>query len=554
MAKKLRKLFTERPIFTAPADYTIVLLRLSTLMYPCRSLRHGALMPLNSVRLTGFYPPSKLFFAASQNGFSIGTNLSASGVNDLARLKKSGYMMNRNSCHTCLYRLICMLLMVLAPLRAGAQTAPEPVRERLLNGLRVLFWERTGDPNVFIKLRLESGAAFDLAGKGGTMALLGDVLFPDPVTREYVSEQLGGRLDVSTSHDAIEVTISGRANELERIVDFLRGALVTTQVTKENVIKIRESRLQQLSEAANSSPSRIADREIALRLFGAFPYGHPAEGTVESVAKIERPDLMFARERFLNANITTMVVIGGVNKLRLMRTLRQLLGPWQMGTQTVPATFRQPNPPDSRVLLIDQAGSSTAEVRLAVRGLTRADRDSVTASLLARIVRDRLKSASAEFASVFARHEAHDLLGMFVIGASVPATSAAKAFSTTEDLLKALAQSGPTATEWEKARQDMLNEIAQQNSQQDLKEVTADNWLLMELYKLPTESEQVRSLTLADAQRVASKLFKNTAAATIVVGQATQLKANLGANVELRGAKAGMKTNTTPVAPAAKPR
>src|SRR6476646_3791116 len=109
-------------------------------------------------------------------------------------------MTNRNTCHTYFRGLICLSLLVVVTARAGAQAYPEPVREQLLNGLTVLFSQRPGDPNVFIKLRIESGAAFDLAGKGGTMALLGDVLFPDPVTREYVAEQLGGWLDVTTNH------------------------------------------------------------------------------------------------------------------------------------------------------------------------------------------------------------------------------------------------------------------------------------------------------------------------------------------------------------------
>src|SRR6267154_285003 len=171
-------------------------------------------------------------------------------------------MTNRTTRHTYFYYSVCLLLVTLIFGQAGAQTYPEPIREHLLNGLTVLFAQRPGDANVLIKLRVESGAAFDLAGKGGTMALLGDVLFPDPVTREYVSEQLGGRLEVSTNHDAIDVTISGRANELERIVDFLRGAMVTPQITPENVAKVREARIKQLSEVANS-PSEKADREIA---------------------------------------------------------------------------------------------------------------------------------------------------------------------------------------------------------------------------------------------------------------------------------------------------
>ena len=444
------------------------------------------------------------------------------------------------------------MLVTVISARAGAQTFPEPTREHLLNGLTVLFAERPGDPNVLIKLRVESGAAFDLAGKGGTMALLGDVLFPDPVTREYVSEQLGGRLEVSTNHDAIDVTISARANEVERIVDFLRGAMVTPQITPENVIKIRDAKIRQLSESANSAAEN-ADREIAARLFGNYPYGHSARGSVESVSRIDRPDLMLARERFLNAKDATIVVIGGVDRGRVMRALRQLLGPWQQGNRTVPATFRQPNSPDARVLVIDQPGAGTAEVRLAVRGLARSDRDAEAAALLALIVRDRLRSSAQELGTAFARHEAHDLPGMFVLGASVPNASAAKAIANARDVIRSLATTGPTALEFEHAREEMLAEISRENSKEDLSEVTADNWLLMELYKLAPPANQIRSLTQSDLQRVASKLFKDPAQAAVVVGNAELLKSSLGGAIEVRSTKPEVKTATETVIPTRKP-
>ena len=64
-----------------------------------------------------------------------------------------------------------MLVALVAPAQVRAQSLPEPDRDKLLNGLTVLFWPRPGDPNVLLKLRIRNGAAFDLAGKGGTMAL-----------------------------------------------------------------------------------------------------------------------------------------------------------------------------------------------------------------------------------------------------------------------------------------------------------------------------------------------------------------------------------------------
>src|SRR5881394_4114445 len=273
---------------------------------------------------------------------------------------------------------------------AQAQSGPAPEREQLLNGLTILYSNRPGDPHVLLKLRIKSGAVFDLAGKAGSMALLADAMFPESSSREYVVEELGGRLDVTTTYDSIDVTLSGKSSELERIIELIRNAVVNVNLSAESVATLREARIKQLAErSSRAGLAELADRAVAARLFGSYPYGSPPQGTPESVAKIERADLMLARERFLNAENATLVVVGGVEKARLMRALRQLLGPWQKGDRIVPATFRQPGAVDDRVLLIDAPAATNVEVRLAVGGLSRSDADAMTASVLARIARNR---------------------------------------------------------------------------------------------------------------------------------------------------------------------
>jgi len=452
-------------------------------------------------------------------------------------------MIRRIARNTCFHYSICLLLIAVISGRAGAQTIPEPNREQLLNGLRVVFWPQPGDGNVLVKLRIHSGAAFDLAGKDGTMALLGDALFPDPATREYVTEQLGGKLEVSTDFDRIDVTLSGRASEFERIIDLLRAAVVTTQLTPEIISRLRESRIKQLSETP-ASAAELADRAIATRLFGNFPYGRTPGGTLESVSKIERADLMLARERFLNADNATLVVIGGIEKSRALRTLRQLIGPWQKSDRTVPATFRQPPPPDARVLVVNQTGTTSAEIRLAVRGFAYSDRDTAAASLLAQIARARWQTAAPDLSATFARHEAHALPGAFVMGASAPNASVSKALAAAQQVLRALAQNGPTPTELEAA-------VNRQPSQPDS---YADRWLDIDTYKLAaTTNPDLRSLTVADLQRVAVRLFKDTSVATVLVGDSEQLKASLGGSFELLPGKPGIKTGSDPVVPTRKP-
>jgi zinc protease len=433
---------------------------------------------------------------------------------------------------------------------ATGQSPPEPTREQLLNGLPVLYLQRPGDANVLLKLRLKSGAAFDFAEKGGAMALLGDALFPDPSTREYVTEQLDGKLEVRTTYDAIDVTISGRATDLERMIELLRNALLGLNLAAENVKKLREARISSLTKSPLSA-SQIADQAIAERLFGAYPYGHSAEGTAETVARVERADLMLARERFLHADNALLAVIGGVDKARLLRALRQMLGPWQKSDRMVPATFRQPNAPDGRVLLINHAGSTNSEIRLALRGLARSDRDALAATMLAYIARDRWQAALPDLSSVGVRHEAHLLPGAFVWAATSPTSSAAKAVSTANEVMRALIQNGVSAAELEKARMILQSEAGKRAGDS---EYLADVWLDTEIYKGQANTfAEINRLTAADINRVANRLFKDAAIAKVAVGSSMELKSVFGENIEIRAVKPEVKPGSESTTPAARP-
>ena len=411
---------------------------------------------------------------------------------------------------------------------AQAQLLTPPERFELLNGLRVVLLSRPGDQDVLLKLRIHSGAAFDLAGKGGSMALLGDLFFPDPATREYFTEEMQGRLNVVTDQDSITMTLQGRTREFEQIVEILRTALVTTQLTPENIIKARSSRIKIIKDTSISSSS-LADRAIAARLFGDFPYGRPSTGTTESLERIERGDLMLARERFLNPNNATLVIIGGVERTRANRALRQLLGAWRKSERVIPATFQQPAVPDARILIMNAPGEQSAEVRLAVRGFARSDPDSQAAELLALVVRKRWETLLPDLTRnpVFVRHDAFVLPGMFVMGATVDNLLAAKSLSTAQEVVKSLVSQPVTEPELETARGLAIAALAKQL---DTKDGTADAWLDVDTHTVKSGDDRLRELakiSSGDLKRAANRLFWDVPIAVAVIGNSEVLKPQL---------------------------
>jgi len=499
-------------------------------------------MPQKRFRLTGLQAASKLFFTASQRSFPWPRKVQ---LRPRCTIEINYQVEMRSKTVRYLYVWALTLVVLLPNAASLSAQSSQPEREKLLNGLSIIFWPRPGDANVTLKLRIHSGAAFDLAGKAGTMSLLADTLFPDTETREYVNEQLGGKLEVMTDYDAINVTISGKASELERMIELLRNAVINPNLGPEAVAKIKEGRLKELN-SKSTSVAETADRAIAARLFGSFPYAQPEGGTSETVSKIERADLMLADDRFLHADNASLVVIGGIEKSRLMRDVRQLLGPWQKGDRTVPATFRQAATPDARMLLLNQSATNTSEVRIAVRGLARSDRDSLAAQVLARIAHERWRSAVADLSSASVKEDEHALPGMFVFSGRASQAATAKAVSAAREIMNTLAQSGANSTEVEQAKAVIASEL---NTRANQAETIADAALDVDTYKLSSIAQplnDVNRITVVDVQRVASRLFKDAALAIVIVGDAEQLKTSLGPNVEVRAATAELKNTTSP--------
>lgn len=424
-----------------------------------------------------------------------------------------------------------VLLAATLLISAQTQTFPAPREGKLLNGTKLLVWNDKNTDKVFVKIRIHSGSAFDPLGKEGVMQMLSDILFPVETTREFFTEDLNGSFDIVTNYDYIQINASGDADKFLTILETLSPAIINPQINKESTERVRQPLLAKVQEL-EKNPSYIADRAVAKRLLGNFPYGRPQFGSSESLAKIDFADLMFARERFFTADNATIAVSGNVTPEFALRAAKRLFGGWLKSDKKVPSTFAQPEAPQAKLQILDSTNEKTSEIRFAMRGLARNDKDFYASRILENVLQQRLRLR--EGGNSFVRSNSNVLPGFIMLGVSSWNVGTVRKVGnqislpvdvTTNTYQNNFLKDAVKAEEFEKAKTALAGQIKQPDA--------AEYWLDAETFKLVSvkdDWQRYQSVALADVQRVLEKLQKEAVASVLVVSSEKQSENNANTN------------------------
>ena len=404
-----------------------------------------------------------------------------------------------------------------------------PRENKLLNGMKLLIWNDPQASKAVVKIRIHSGSSFDPLGKEGVMQLLSDIIFPAESTREFFTEDLNGNFEIITNYDYIQINASGDADKLLTILETLAPPITNPQINKESTEKVRAALLSKVREL-EKNPTYIADRAVAKRLFGNFPYGRPQLGSADSLAKIDFADLLLAEERFFTADNATMVVYGNVNPDFTLRAAKRLFGGWLKSDKKVPSTFAQPDAPAADLLVLDAEADKVSELRFAMRSLARSDKDYYAAQILEKVLQNRVLQREGK--NSFVRQNSNVLPGFLVLGVSewqvgnvkkvgnavaLPADFKTYQYNFLKDAIK--------PQEFESAKNALSDKI----KQPDL----LDYWLDAETYKLVSvkdDRQKYQSVTQADVQRVLERLQKEAVASVLLVSSDKSTDKNATSN------------------------
>jgi zinc protease len=267
-----------------------------------------------------------------------------------------------------------------APGPAPTLRVPPPATYRLDNGLRVIVARRAGAPLVTVQLRVSSGGEVDPAEKAGLADLTATLLTRGAAGMSATeiaaaAEALGGSLQSSAEWDQSEVGITVTTPKLPAALTLLSKVVREPTFAVDELDRARaqaEDDLRLLLSRPTSFAQLVAGRAV----FGAGAYGHSRYGTEDSLARIERGDVVRLHETYYRPDNALLVLSGDVDPDDARALAENTFGAWRRPSVDLPAAPDGAGPSKSpAVLVVDDPGAGQAGVVAAHAAIPRNAQD-----------------------------------------------------------------------------------------------------------------------------------------------------------------------------------
>lgn len=408
-------------------------------------------------------------------------------------------------------------------------------RDSLLNGLQLIVMEQKGTGAVTAHLRLNNGAMFDLAGKGGLADITAGMLLKGGggLSAKNISdtvEQLGLNVNVAVDWDTTDIVLSGPADALESMFDLLGRLIITPTFDQKEFDALKSQRAAAL-KGQQADEGEIVRRKALEAVFGTHPFGRSLRGTAESVGQITRQDLTYYHDKFYTANNAGLIVSGDTTAEQVTRLARSRLGSWKKGEKT-PASFRPPELPQSRrIIIIDRPDSASSQAAIAQPGFSRRVDDYFAGMVMS----DLLKHMTSEIAaknpstSFEVENEPRWLDGPLLVEIKSAPGQLGSAISATIEAMSALQANAQTIEQVEAAKSRLIASMADRLR---TPESSASVILEIETYGLGRDyllnyAGRVNAITPQDVQRAAKNYLKPQSFTTAIAGPANQIEESL---------------------------
>ncbi len=422
--------------------------------------------------------------------------------------------------------------LVLAGWPAQAEVAIQEVKSE--KGVTAWLVEDYSVPIVTIRFSFRSGTTQDPNGKEGLSELMSGLF--DEGAGEFDSDTFQTKLDdagaemrFGAARDTIFGSMRMLAEKKDEAFALLRLAVEQPRFDAAPIDRIRAQMVSGIV-ANQRDPETAAQVKWAEALYGNHPYARPDEGTEKSLAAITADDLRAYHGRVFARDNLNVAIVGAIDAETAKRELDRLFGglPEKSGLQPVEKVDLKLG----QEVRVDYALPQTS-LQLAYPGVPRDAPDFFAAFLMNHILGggtftsrlfDEVREKRGLAYGVNSSLVTHEYASGLVISTATRSDRAAETLAVIRDMVRKMAEEGPTEAELAAAKKYIIGSYALNNL--DSSSAIAATLLSLQKEKLGIDyidrrPALIEAVTLDQVKAAARKLL-TADPAVLVIGPASE--------------------------------
>jgi zinc protease len=420
---------------------------------------------------------------------------------------------------------LTLALSSVAPARAAMKiqqvTSPKGVSAWLVEDYSV--------PLISIRFAFEGGFTQDPKGKEGLANLMTGLF--DEGAGDLDSEAFQSRLDdagaemgFGETRDTLYGSMRLLADQKDEALELLRLAITEPRFDQAPIDRIRSQIVSNIISSSRD-PEVAAQVKWSAALYGDHPYARRDEGTQETLATITADDLRAFHKAIFARETLKVAVVGAIDAETLKGELDRLFGDLPQKPTLTPIADVQPKL-GQEVRFEYQLPQ--ALIQLAYPGIERDDPGFFDAVLMNHILGggtftsrlfDEVREKRGLAYGISSSLVNYDHANALVIGTSTRAVRADETLNVIRDIVRGMAEEGPTEAELDAAKKYLIGAYAINNL--DSSSAIARTLLELQIEELGIDyidrrAELIEAVTLEGTREAAERLLRAEPAVLIV--------------------------------------
>jgi zinc protease len=215
-----------------------------------------------------------------------------------------------------------------------ALPGPEDIfRTVLPNGITVLARANFNSPSVFIHGYLETGSLLEPDEKLGLSDFTASSLLRGTTRHDFQQiydtlESSGASLGFAGGTHTTAFTGKALSEDLSLVMDLLSEALREPTFPPEHIERLRAMMLTGLAIRAQDT-EEMASLTFDQIVYAGHPYSRPEDGFPETIAAIQREDILDFHQRTYGPKNMVIAIVGAVDPLHAADRVSAALGEWE---------------------------------------------------------------------------------------------------------------------------------------------------------------------------------------------------------------------------------